>query len=308
MNVKRCEFSDAPIDLIDRLAGNCFFSSTTFASLWGSLGGTPVYWIAEAGEKIVSILPGVEFGRKMLRSFQSMPNGCYARFLYAQAKHDDSIAYPKQIVDFLTRAGYAKVYINDFYNSLDNSCNYGVEQCATYLVDISSPDWEPPDSKLRQQIHKAQRERLQIEPFNASRHMVDFMKLVRLHERRRKTTSRYTQEFFEMLAEFSYKDDRIQWLWCEHDTTPVASSIFFREGNAIIHWQMYYDEAMSHHQATKLIPHQAAKNAQTQGIIKLNLGASPSDAEGAEFYKSKWGGEKYAYNCYVHKSFLGKLW
>jgi len=308
MNVNRLEFADAPIELIDRLAGNCFFSSTSFAKLWSSLGGIPVYWMADENGKILVILPGIEFGKGIFRRFQSMPNGCYARLLYGEAEHDHLSKCSKQLVDSLNQERYAKVYINDFYNSLDNSCNYGVEPCATYLVDISSPDWEPPDSKLRQQIHKAQREGLRIEPFDSSRHMGDFMKLVRLHEKRRNVRSPYVQGFFEALAELSCKDDRIHWLWCAFDNKPVASSIFFREGHSIIHWQMYYDEAMSHHQATKLIPYQVAKEAQKKGIKKLNLGASPPDAEGAEFYKAKWGGEKYAYNCYVHKNLLGHLW
>ena len=308
MNVRRLELADAPIELIDRWAGSYFFSSTPFAKLWASVGGTPVYWIGDENGKTLAILPGVEFGKGIFRRFQSMPNGCYTRFLCSEAEQDYSIDCSNQLVDSLIRAGYARVYINDFHNLIVNPGDYRVEQCATYLVDISSPDWEPPDSKLRQQIHKSQREGLQIVPFDASRYMHDFMELVRLHERRRKAASKYTRAFFEALAELSGKDDRIKWVWCAHDKKPVASSIFFREGNSIIHWQMYYDEAMSHFQATKLIPYLVAKEAQKKGIKKLNLGASPPEAEGAEFYKSKWGGEKYSYNCYIHKTFLGRLW
>jgi lipid II:glycine glycyltransferase (peptidoglycan interpeptide bridge formation enzyme) len=129
-----------------------------------------------------------------------------------------------------------------------------------------------------------------------------------LHEIRRNTNSRCTQVFFKALAQLALTDDRIKWVWCQHENKPVASSIFFREGISILHWQMYYDESMSHLQATKLIPYLAAKQAARQGIEFLNLGASPPGAGGAEFYKSKWGGEIFNYNTYVYKSFLGRFW
>lgn len=308
MKIVRCELKNAPVELIDRLAGNYFFSSTAFAKLWESMGGRPVYWLAEEGGKVLAVLPGVEFGHGSLRRFQAMPNGCYGRVLHVEMNYEDVILFSGEIARIQRSWGYAKVIINDFYKSFANLQKFDIEEYSTHLVNISAPDWQPPDSKLRQQIHKAEKEGLEIMPFNASGHLTDFMKLVELHEMRRKTKSRYTRAFFNALAKLALTDDRIQWVWCEHDKKPVESSIFFREGNSLIHWQMYYDEAMSHLQATKLIPYQIAKEAQKSGITNLNLGASPPEAEGAEFYKSKWGGELYTYNCYVHKNLLGRLW
>jgi len=308
MNVKRCEFPEAPIELIERLAGNYFFSSTAFAKLWKSMGGKPVYWLAEENGQVIAILPGVEFGKGILRRFQSMPNGCYGQILYNDKSQNNRDEISKLLMGQIREAGYTRIFLNDFYNTMVNPQQFEQERATTYIVDISSPQWQPPDSKLRQQIHKAEKEGLNIEPFNASRHMTGFKNLVKLHEMRRDTKSRYSQAFFEALAKLPVKDDRIQWVWCEHDAKPVASSIFFREGNSILHWQMYYDEVMSQFQATKYIPYQIAKQAQKEGITILNLGASPPDAEGVEFYKSKWGGETFNYNSYIYKSFLGRLW
>ncbi len=308
MNVKRCEFSDAPIEFIDQLAGNYFFSSPSFAKLWNSMHGRPVCWLAEERGSVLAVLPGVEFGRGSLRRFQAMPNGCYGRILFAVGEASRQSEIAASMVGRIIAERYVKAFITDFHKTILNSGGFEIEEYTVFMVDISSMDWEPPDSKLRQQIHKAQREGLQMEQFEASRHMNDFMNLVGLHEKRRNTKSRYNRNFFEALAELSVRDERVQWVWCEHEGRPAASSIFFREGDSIIHWQMYYDEGLSYLQATKLIPYQIAKEARKLGITNLNLGASPPEAEGAEFYKSKWGGEPYVYNCYFHKNLLGKLW
>ncbi len=308
MKIIRCGLNDAPVELIDRLAGNYFFSSTAFAKLGESMWGKPVYWLAEANGNVIAILPGVEFGEGLFQTFQAMPNGCYGRVLHPEMNYEDIILLSGEIAGALRNWGYAKVIINDFYKSFDIPKKFNVEEYTTHLVDISAPDWEPPDSKLRQQIHKAEKEGLEMRPFDVSRNLTNFMKLVELHEKRRNTNSRYSRAFFVALGQLAQTENKIQWVWCEHDNKAVASSIFFREGISVLHWQMYYDETMSNLQATKLIPYVVAKQAARQGIIFLNLGASPPEAAGAEFYKSKWGGEPYVYNCYVHKNLLGKLW
>lgn len=307
MIVNRYEFAEAPVELIERLAENYFFSSSGFAGLWRAMGGRPVYWIAEENGSPIAILPGVEFGKGIFRRFQAMPNGCYARVLFTD---DYGLEGPVSTILLFTRIlqeNYLRVFISDFYRSFNITGGVEIKSHATHIVDISSRDWEPPDQKLRQQIHKAEREELVVEKFDNAKHIDGFLNLVKLHEKRRLTKSRYTPEFFEALAELSLVDTRIKWIWCESDHEPVSSHIFFREGDSLLHWQMYYDESKSHLQATKLIPYRAAKEATNEGIKHLNLGASPPHAEGAEFYKSKWGGEVVQYNCYEHKSFLGNF-
>ena len=308
MNVKRSEFSDAPIELIDQLAGNYFFSSTVFAKLWESMGGKPVYWMAVESGRILAVLSGVEFGRGSLRRFQSMPNGCYGRILFNVGEEIRQSEIATAMVSRIIAEKYVKAFITDFHKTILNSSGFEIEEYTVFMVDISSVDWEPPDQKLRQQIHKAEREKLVLEKFSAPRHLDQFMRLVHLHEKRRQTKIVYTRQFFESLAVLAADDSRINWVWCEQKGQAVASHIFFIEGSSLMHWQMYYDEALSHLQATKLIPYLISKEAAKKGIKYLNLGLSPSGAEGAEFYKRKWGGTPCNYNCCFYKSFLGKLW
>jgi len=307
MNVNRCELSDAPLDLIDRLAGNYFFGSTDFARLWQAIGGKPVFWLVEEAGRVLAILPGVEFGIGIFRRFQSMPDGCYGQVLFDSTVANDRLAVTKLILTRILSEGYMKVFLNDYHNMISKEPRFGIEKCLTHLVDISTPNWQPPDSKLRQQIHKAENEGVTLQSFHAAKHLDQFMNLVKLHERRRATQSNYTRPFFELLAELTNQDSRIRWVGCEVDGKLAESSIFFREGNSIIHWQMFYDETFSHFQPTKFVPFAVAKQAAANGIKYLNLGASPPDAEGAELYKSKWGGTPYSYNCFVYKNLLGRL-
>ena len=307
MKIVRRTIADAPIELIDRLAGNYFFSSTSFAGLWRTFGGNPVYWLAEENGEVVAVLPGVEFGRGRLRRFQSMPNGCYGKILYNTTESAIKSEIAESIVERILNEKYVKAFLTDFHKTIKCSSKFNIERYTNYLVDISSPDWEPPDSKLRQQIRKGERTNLTLETFDPSLNMNNFMHLVNLHERRRNTKVTYNQEFFEALADVAARDGRIRWIWCEHDDRPVASHIFFIEGESLMHWQMYYDEALSDLQATKFIPFSISKQSVRNGIKYLNLGLSPEGAAGAEFYKGKWGGRPYNYNCYVHKNFLGRL-
>jgi hypothetical protein len=307
MIVKRYELADAPAELIDRLAGDYIFSTTSFARMWRAHGGKPVYWIAEENGTPKAIMPGVEFGRGIFRRLQSMPNGCYGRILTNNDNDLKTAEVSMLILMRIIQFGYMKFYLHDFHKSFGVISGIKSKECTTQLVDISNPGWEPPDGKLRQQIHKAERENLSIKKFEADRDMEGFLKLVGFHEKRRSVKSLYGRTFFEALAELARQDNRIKWMWCEIDKAAVSSHIFLREGNSIIHWQMYYDESRSQLQATKLIPYKVAKEAQDEGIKYLNLGASPPEAEGAEFYKSKWGGEIYKYSCYEHKNGLGKF-
>lgn len=308
MQVKRLQLSDAPLELFDKLAGNYFFSSSSFAKIWKTIGGTPVYWVAEedAGD-LVAVMSGVEFGKGLFRRFQSMPDGCYMSLLFNESVVSDKAKISSFMAAKILNEGYVKIFINDYYKSCTNFEKYNTENCLTFLVNISVREWEPLDSKLRQQIHKAERAGLKLEKFDSSKHLDDFMQLVRLHEKRRNVKVRYNREFFNALAEISQNDKRIKWIWCQQENKPVSSHIFILEGESILHWQMYYDESYSDLQATKYIPYKVAKEAAEQGVRTLNLGSSPPEAEGADFYKSKWGGEEYNYNCFVYKSILGRI-
>lgn len=307
MDISIVSLDDVSDYFIDNLAKEYFFSSTNFARLWRAAGGSPVCLLLKSERQTVGCMNAVEFGAGPLKTFQAMPNGCYSRLLIADNKEFDVTAAVKLIGDALIARGYGMLIITDFYGHYQNLNGFEATEYETHLVDISDRDWQPPDSKLRQQIRKAKSEGIEVVEFEREKHLEGFMNLVKLHEKRRLVKSKYSKSFFESLAEIAAADKRVIWKYCEQDGQPAASSIFFREGNSIIHWQMYYDEEFSHLQPTKYIPYAVATEVSGDGVKYLNLGASPAGAEGAEFYKSKWGGKFASYKCYIHKNFLGKI-
>jgi len=289
------------------LIADSFMASPEFAFVWKSLGGKPVYWTAEDAGNVVAIMPGIEFGVSPLLRFASMPNGCYGGLF---TKRDNSInreTVGGLILNAVADYGYAKIHIYDFKSLLPTSEHFSVVPCETNLVDISDPDWQPPDKKLRQQIRKAEKEGIEVQQFDSDLHLSGHLNLVHKFEQRTEQKSKYTPEFFSELASLTDRDDRMQWFWCEHDGHPVSSNIFIVEGDHLLHWQAYFDDTYSFLQPAKYIPYIAARNAAQDGIRYLNLGASPEGVKGVSFYKAKWGGVSFHYNCLKRLKGLGKL-
>ena len=281
--------------------------SPGFANLWCTLGGKPVYWLVEQGNRIMAVLPGVEFGIKPLKRFYAMPEGCYARLFYNPDVAADRENAARMMLDALTARRYVKLFIYDFYESLPADSRFNIQTRTTTLVDISGPEWQPPDKKLQSQIRRAVREGIQVMTFDWDQHHRRFLDLMRLTERRHGRTPKYSQEFFRALAELAREDDRVRWVWCEHDGCPACSHIYFIENATLQGWQIYFDKAFSFLKPNQYIRFMMCRRMARQGVTKLNLGATPAEAEGLAYYKKRWGGKPVHYYCYVMKRGLGRF-
>ena len=71
----------------------------------------------------------------------------------------------RRLIDEIVRRRYLKTYLFDFCGSVPLHPRFETVLCATTLVDISDPEWVPPDRKLLSQIRKADREGIRVEPF-----------------------------------------------------------------------------------------------------------------------------------------------
>ncbi len=308
MNVARYVASDLSVDDIPQPPRDSLFSSPGFADLWRAVGGTPVYWVLEDDDgDLAGFLPGVEFGLRGLRRFQAMPDGCYGGLHLSPGKLDEKQVICRRLLDAIAHAGYVKAFVTDFYADFDRYCDFHAEKLRTTLVDITDPGWQPPDKTLHQEIRKAEREGIAVGTFDAQNHMKSFLGLARETELRHGRKPRYPPRFYAALAELAARDDRVQWLWCEHDGRPAASHIFFMERDMIVNWQVYFDKAFSFLKPNQYILYMMAKKASQKGIRYLNLGSSPPDAAGLQTYKGKWGGKVHEYRCLYRKSRLGKL-
>ena len=294
-------------DDVAPLIGDSFFGSPGFANLWCTLGGKPVYWLVEQGNRIVAVLPGVEFGIRPLKRFYAMPAGCYARLFYNPDITVDRERIARMVLDALADRRYFKLFVYDFYESLPADSRFVIQTRTTTLLDISDPNWQPPERNLRQEIRKAVREGIHVEKFDSDRHFSQFLHLVRLSEKRIGRRCPFSTEFFRTLAMLAEEDKRVQWVWSEHNGQAVSSHIFLVEHDNLLFWQMYFEKALTFLKPNQYVPFVTAKIMAREGVKWLNFGASPENAPGVVFYKKKWGGKLYSYNCYVMKRGLGKF-
>lgn len=293
---------------IATLIGNSFFGSNGFLSLWTVFGGKAVYWTLSENDEIVAVLPGVEFGSPPIKRFQANPDGCYSRFYIKDDYRNNSEEIIRQLVEAIARAGYTRSHIFDYYKQIPLPIkNYRLNDCRTNLIDISDPEWLPPDKKIQSELRKSDREEVAFRAFDYNRDFEKFMTLMKATEKRHNRPPRYSRSFYKKLGELSQNDERILWFWCEHEGAPVTSHISFVENDMILNWQVFYDKNYSYLKANQHILYYLGTNFNQAGVKYLNLGASPEEASGLRKYKSKWGGQAYFYPCFSHKSWLGKF-
>ncbi len=305
MNTARRLLNDTPATLLESLQPSTIWNSPAFASLWKTVGGMPVVWTVDH-DGVAAALVGVEFGASPVRRFQAMPDGCYARPRYANAV-ETAAPLGRILAEAIRDHGYAKAILSDYHGYFSECDGFERTVCQTALVDISAPDWEPPDAKLRSQIRKAEREGIAVVPFEAGSHLDPFMRLAQSTEDRHGRDAKYPREFFEELAELAARDERVIWLWCEHDGLPAASHIRFLEGDSLICWQSYYDKAFSFLKPNQYMIHTLAKQQARGGAKTLNLGSWPEGADGLVAFKKRWGAEIVSYDRMTCRSKLGRL-
>lgn len=306
MKIVRRVSDDIPEDTIGALTGESLFASRSFAVPWQTRGGRRVVWTVEDGGAVVAALPGIEFGRGPLRRLLAMPDGLYGRLFKDPSLTTPSANLSASLGAALADEGYAKVYIYDFFGTLCEPPPFHCQEYVTTVVDIPSAQWEPPDRKLRAEIRKAKREGVDIDPFDWTRHRRDFLRLVEITERSHGRKPRYGRAFWKALAAAARQDRRIRWIWCSHAGRPIASHIYFVEGPMLQGWQMYYDRSFPELKANQYAIWTMATRAAGAGATLLNLGATPDEATGMEFFKKRWGGRAVTYKSYTLRQGIGK--
>lgn len=291
---------------LSRLTGNSFYRSLEFLSLWRAMNGRTFFWLIEDDNALAGVLPGVEFGSGWFKRFQSGPDGCYGGLVVDSDCKGSSELILKSLASSLKKEKYAKLIINDFFHTLDNIEHLISSRQSTMVADISSPNWQPHQSVTRG-ANKALREGIKVVEFNMADHFESFMTLMESTERRHRRQPKYNREFYNSLALLAQKDRRVRWLWCEHEKTPVASHIYFIEGDSLIYWQGYFDKGFSFLHPNQFMLHQMATEMASKGIKYLNLGSSPTEAGGLIQFKERFGARVRDYPCYHLSNILGKF-
>ena len=307
MTVAKCGASDLPDAIRIGMHRHSLYTSPLFADLWQCHRGVATCWVCREDDQITAILVGVEFGKGALARFQSMPDGLYTRVFSQGSEPGVRGRSVHTLAQAIRQAGYAKVFLSDFYGELGPLDGYQALESETVRVAISALNWEPPDTTIRSEIRKAEREAGSIEKFDAQQHMAEFLHLMRQTESRHKRKPKYDNEFYAALAELAARDGHIRWLVTEQNGSLAASHIYLIDGESALYWQSFFDKKYSFLKPNQHMLYRTAVELASQGVKLLNLGASPADAEGLRSYKEKWGGTAKSYPLYVRKSWIGKI-
>lgn len=304
MTIDKLSAAQLPQNVAKRLDDATLLGSTGLAVLWRTLGGREVFWCASTGDKINAVLTSVEFGKKPVKRLQAMPDGLYARPVF----WDDNIdaATAAAFLAAIANSGYAKVIVNDYYDMFGGATGYTANEEETTVVDISNPEWQPPDPKIQSEIRKAEREGVTATPFDGERDMTAFLDLMQRTEGRHGRDPKYPAAFWQGLAELARTDQRIRWVNVAHEGRLAASHVYFVEGDMLLHWQSYFDKEFSFLKPNQYLMFTMARQAAAQEVTTLNQGASPPEAEGLVDYKLKWGGQERRYRCWLRRAGLGR--
>ena len=304
--VRKYSTEELPAHVTAWLQRKTLLGSVPFADLWRTLGGEPVYWGWLEDDRLTALLPSVQFGGGRLARLQAMPDGLYARLFFVEDTPDHK-AVAASILQAIASEPYSMVFVNDYHSQFDATPGFEKRECLTSLTDVTSENWQPPDKKLQSEIRKARREEVPVRDFSLNRHLDGFLDLMTHTERRHGRQPKYPPKFYHALGKLSMSDTRIHWLVCEADGTLAASHIYFVEGDMLLNWQVFFDKRFSALKPNQLITFSVTHELKPRGIRVLNLGSSPEDADTLTYYKDKWGGETYRYNCWFKRSWLGRL-
>ena len=308
ITVDRLSADELPVELALSLARLSLFSSPAFASLWKTIGGTDVYWVASEAGRLRAVLSGVEWRHWPIARFQSMPHGLYARMYVDPEAGNSAAKITKELVRKIVHAGYAKISIHDYHLALPRPVGFEQLTSTTTLVDISHSDWEPPDRTVKQEVRRAEREGVQARGFNIEQDLDPFLALAVAVDVRIGRRPKYSPPFFKALARLALEDKRARWNVAQIGGRLVASHIYFIDGNMSLVWQTYFDKSVPQLKPNPFLLLKSIEQLVSEGVKFLNLGATPDRASGVAAFKEKWGGVTYEYPWYRHHTLLGRLW
>ena len=306
MQVSTGPFSSLPQDYGKQLQDNSLLNSPGFLSVWETMGGRPKYWtVSNSENQIILIAGSVEFKKPMMRSLQLLVDGLYFNPLIQEFPSDLIKHALENLWSTISSSGYQRVHLNDLDGHLSELEPTDIIECETLIADIDSSDWMPPDKKLQSEIGKAKREKINVQKFDRKLHLDRFITLMEQTEARHNRKPKYSAKFFDTLARLSESENRIDWTWVEVNSQPSASHINLLEGDMLINWQVYYDKQFSWLKPNQYLLTDAIHRGWSQGVRRVNFGATPDSADGVRAYKEKWGGKPRKYQTLVYRKGLG---
>lgn len=289
-----------------QLTSGSLFSSPEFASLWTTVGGTPLFFAEEERGELKAGMASVSFGSGFGRRLRSMPEGLYGGPFYSSGiSENERDNFVSSLVRFLKGQHYLRA---DIFNPALPVVNpaFRQKEHATQILDLTAP--VSADSKRDAEIRHGIKQGGIVAVFKYQPYAEQFFRLVKGNLQRSGRKLKLTPEFFESLYALSQKDDRILWLMVTKGEKLAASHIYLVERDQLLYWQSCFERELSDLKPNYLMLDYAIRAARARGLRYFNFGASPAGAETLIQFKSGWGGVMTPYYFYTYSSALGKLY
>jgi len=288
------------------LSTGSLFSSPEFASLWMTVGGTPIFFADVDNGEFRAGMAAVSFGSGFGKRLRSMPEGLYGGPFYnSTVGESDRNGFVSSLVHYLRRRRYMRADIFNPAEAISNPA-FRRREHSTQILDLTAP--EATDSKREAEIRHGMKQGGEVAAFDYDRYSEQFFRLARANLQRSGRLLKLTPEFFESLHALSQRDDRILWLMVTKEEKLAASHIYLVEKNQMLYWQSCFDREFSDLKPNYLMLDYAIRCARERGLHFFNFGASPEGAETLIQFKSSWGGVQTPYFYYTYKNLLGKFY
>ena len=292
-----------------------FFHSSVWSDVWVDAlapRGTAVFLCGFDGRSLVAGLPAVITRRLGIRSFYSMPNGTYGGAVFASGIDDNARQeFRDGLAAYLRQARFDRVEIADFYGALTDwpDSPLGKSSAATHMIDLKDGvAYRPPDKKIMGHLHAGQKSGGEIVRVTDEMGLDPFYRLYRMTEGRHgRKRPRYTRRFFACLLRRMADNPALYWTAVLLDGEMIGSQINFIQGKTLFNWQTVFDYEMRQHKPNHLLLEDAIRVGMARGVGRVNLGASPPEADGLIDYKERWGGIRHEYNILSYRSLRHRL-
>jgi hypothetical protein len=304
----------------DRLSrAGSFFQTVTWADV--CVRGLPadrlgvradaVFLCGYDDSRLVVGLPAVITRRFGISAFDSMPNHTYGGALFAEGLSEElKEDFVADVSAYLNGRRFSRITITDFERRLKNrkTIGLGPERSFTHIVMIDSIGDFEPHRRIKRDLRNGGRSEYTIAPVRSDSDIDAFYRLYSLTERRHgRRRPLYRRGFFHALADVMDDSRMLYWPGLMIEGKMVASQINFIHGNTLINWRVVSNYEWRRYKPNQLLLYDAIEKAAAVGVTRINLGASPPEAEGLIAYKERWGGMKVEFDIYSHRSQLRRM-
>ncbi|MFH1698970.1 MAG: GNAT family N-acetyltransferase [Candidatus Zixiibacteriota bacterium] len=273
--------------------------------------GRGIFVCGYENDSLMCGLPAIISRRMGAKSFYSMPNGAYGAVLWSEEiLRDQKDEFAKGLTDYFADSSFSQAIIVDYANSIGfwHNRHFFSKSVSTHILDLGSKDEYSPPKKVLSEIKIGEEAGGDIIRINNDQWLDDYYALYLRNELRHgRTRPLYEKRFYKAIMGKLHDSDNLYWNGLIVKDRLVGSQIHFINNKTQYYWQAVSDFDKRNYRPDYRLLYNAIKSNRNRGVLSVNLGASPVDAEGLIYFKERWGGREFKYPILTSKSKLRKL-